>query len=277
MKKQHKTIKILLIICLVFSAIAAFLYIQYRQMFPYGQRHICAKQMALSLMMYAHGNDGFYPAGEATPEASLSLLYKDYFQVPDILGGKTVPSGVAKEILESGRLLGPDSCSWHYVEGLTEADSCELAIFWDKVPGLGHNCERMPEGRREVVFLTGASSYIPEKEWDAFLKEQEALMAARSERVKKGEPLLSAKIQLPDGSIVDSYNGKYKIRQGSGSSSSDSLNSAQLKWYKIFEEGETTFILELPGMISDPVKVKIKDDKATPASFIFKMHNNAGS
>jgi len=53
-----------------------------------------------------------------------------------LVTGKTVPIEVAQAALARYGKLGPDSCGWHYVEGLTEADDPEIAILWDKV-GLG--------------------------------------------------------------------------------------------------------------------------------------------
>jgi hypothetical protein len=270
MKKRSKII--LSIIGVILISAIVFIYASYRYMYPNGARHICAKQIALALSMYSNDNNGFYPAGEDTPEASFSLIYEDYLHVPSILGGKTIPTEVATAVLEKGELLGPENCSWHYVEGLTEADDLNIAIFWDKEPGFGHNCERMSGGRREVVFLSSMSKYIPESEWQAFLKEQKNLLAKRSKRTIKGEPLLTAKVQLPDGKIVDSYNGKYTIHEGSGSSSSSFLDPSQLIWYRANgNNGRVSYSLELPGMISDPVTIEFKNDIAIPSSFIFKM------
>ena len=69
---------------------------------------------------YADLHDGHFPAGGGCPEASLSLLYRGEFGMGGwILCGKTKSPEVAQEILERGELLGPDTCDWHYVEGLT--------------------------------------------------------------------------------------------------------------------------------------------------------------
>jgi hypothetical protein len=97
-----------------------------------------------ALHQYAEDHGGAYPAGEATPEASLSLLYPKYAN-EYVLQGKTVPLDVVKVTLERGSRLGPDTCGWHYVEGLRLDDDPRLALCWDKV-GLGHNGERLPDG-----------------------------------------------------------------------------------------------------------------------------------
>src|SRR5216683_3016496 len=85
--------------------------------YPYGWSHSCDKQLMFALQQYAEEHGGSFPAGEATPEASLSLLYPTYAN-EWVLQGKTVPLEVVKAVLERGDRLGPDTCGWHYVEGL---------------------------------------------------------------------------------------------------------------------------------------------------------------
>jgi len=145
--------------------------------FPYGMSHCCDIGLVGTLQNYAHDHGGAFPSGEETPEASLSLLYPKYANA-NLLRGKTVPLETVEEILDSGQLLGPETCGWHYVEGLTLKDDTHIAILWDKI-GLGHNGERLPEGGHYVVFLTGYREYIPESEWPAFLEKQEELLRQR--------------------------------------------------------------------------------------------------
>jgi hypothetical protein len=122
-----------------------------------------------------------YPAGEATPEASLSLLYPNHGVDAEILRGKTVPREEVKAILESGGRLGPDTCGWHYVEGLTSSDDPALALCWDKV-GLGHNGERLADGGRMVLFVSFRHEYIPGAKWEAFVEEQKKLLEERNRK-----------------------------------------------------------------------------------------------
>lgn len=146
--------------------------------YPYGWSHSCDKFLMLALARYAEAHGGAYPAGEATPEASLSLLYPFYVENAEILRGKTVPLDTVKAILESGERLGPDTCGWHYVEGLTLKDDPQLALCWDKV-GLGHNGQRLSDGGRTVLFVGCRQEYIPGAKWEAFLAEQKTLLEAR--------------------------------------------------------------------------------------------------
>jgi hypothetical protein len=154
--------------------------------YPYGWTHCCLKGIGIALEIYAQKYDGHYPAGARCPEASLSLLYKDSrFGIQgNYLCGKTKSAEAAQKILETGGLLGPDTCDWHYVEGLTTSDDNRLALVWDKV-GLGHNGERLWGGGHSIWRLHGGEQIIPGSEWPQFLQEQERLMAARTEAAKQ--------------------------------------------------------------------------------------------
>ena len=148
----------------------------YRNKYPYGNRHICMKQIGLALRMYSNKYGEHFPAGKESPEASLSLLYTEGFlEVPNLLAGKSVMPDKAEKILKAGGLMDSESCSWHYVEGLTENDSADLAILWDKDLGLGHHSDRTSDGSTEVIFIDCNTKYIKPSEWNDFLKKQEEL------------------------------------------------------------------------------------------------------
>jgi hypothetical protein len=132
-----------------------------------------------ALLEYADRHGGWFPKGEASPEASLSLLYRNApaSVSANLLRGKTVREDVVRARLEAGQLLTPETCGWHYVEGLRKDDYPQLALFWDKA-GLGHNGERLVGGGRFVCFVRGYIEFIPGERWDEFLAEQERLRAA---------------------------------------------------------------------------------------------------
>jgi hypothetical protein len=155
----------------------------YRWRYPYGVSHSCDIQLMFALHQYAEEHGGAFPSGEATPEASLSLLYPNYAN-EYVLQGKTVPLKMVKAILESGDRLSPDTCGWHYVEGLRLDDDRRLAICWDKV-GLGHNGERLLDGGRTVLFVNLRHEYIVGAKWQEFLEEQEKLLADRNRRKRQ--------------------------------------------------------------------------------------------
>jgi hypothetical protein len=150
----------------------------YRWRYPYGWSHCCDKQIVIALIHYANTHDGRFPAGEATPEASLSLLYSEDVDAR-LLRGKTIFGDETRKLLEAGKRLTPETCDWHYVEGLTTKDRGDIAIFWDKV-GLGHNGEQIGGGH-SVGFVNGSTALISGADWPAFLEEQRAMLNARNQ------------------------------------------------------------------------------------------------
>jgi hypothetical protein len=155
--------------------------------FPYGYNFSPRPDQELwsALLEYALDHGGNFPAGEATPEASLSLLYPKYADA-NLLRGQSVPLAVVQAILDQGERLGPDTCGWHYVEGLRWDDDPRLALFWDKA-GLDYSGRRRPYGGHWVVFVTGVPESINGARWETFLEEQKELLAK----------LLSLKRQTP--------------------------------------------------------------------------------
>jgi hypothetical protein len=132
-----------------------------------------------ALLDYADRHGGWFPKGEESPEASLSLLQRDAPESvnANLLRGKTVPEDAVQTRLEAGQLLTPETCGWHYVEGLRKDDEPRLALFWDKA-GLGHNGERLSGGGHYVCFLGGSIEYVSGDQWESFLADQTRLRAA---------------------------------------------------------------------------------------------------
>jgi len=212
----------------------------------------------------------------------LSLLYRGEFGMDGwILCGKTKSPEVAQEILERGELLGPDTCDWHYVEGLTLYDDYRLALVWDKV-GLGHNGQRLPHGGHSVCRRDGSEEVVPESEWQQFLDEQGRLMATRTDKAKKGRPVLTAKVRLPSGEIVDQYFTSYTLHEsytsasgngGSGDRSGPRLDASDLRWRRL-NDASYTFVLSLGYWKSKPVEVRVSQGIAVPDAIIFEMQKD---
>lgn len=166
--------------------------IKHKMKYPYGWSHCCIGLLTKALWMYADDHGGRYPSGEKTAEASLSLLYKEKlsdgspYATPDLLRGMTVPEQTTKQILEGGGLLGPESCGWHYVPGLTANDDSSIAIVWCKAP-LHHNGDYQKDGGRQVGYVGGNVEYIPGNKWAAFLSEQEQLLVKRSNALRAAQ------------------------------------------------------------------------------------------
>ncbi len=90
MRWIKKRWRVVLVILIVLGGVVGGGWLYYRSAFPYGWSHSCDKQLMFALHQYAEDHGGAYPAGEATPEASLSLLYPKYANA-NVLQGKTVP------------------------------------------------------------------------------------------------------------------------------------------------------------------------------------------
>jgi hypothetical protein len=268
---------LLMVLVLLVAGLFAAIYAWYCYTYPYGSSHCCLKGIGTALHIYAERHYGHFPTGGSCPEASLSLLCRSNCDIDGYtLCGKTKSAEVAQAILERGELLGPDTCDWHYVEGLTLNDDDQIAIVWDKI-GLDHNGRRLPKGGHSVLRLNGIEEVIPASEWQDFLKEQEQLLATRTEAARKGLPVLTAKIRLPSGEIVDHYNGSFSLHytqgSGEGSTSGGELEASTLRWHKLFD-GDYTFTLSLNGRNSKPVKVDVSDGIATPSSILFEMQTD---
>src|SRR4051812_3359417 len=78
MRWTMKRWRVVLFILIVLGGAAGGGWLYYRWTFPYGWSHSCDTQLMFALHQYAEEHDGAYPAGEATSEASLSLLYPKY-------------------------------------------------------------------------------------------------------------------------------------------------------------------------------------------------------
>lgn len=198
-----------LIILAVLVVLLAGSYGFYRHRFPYGMSHSCILQFASALQMYAEENNGFFPAGQSSPEASLSLLHRTQLVPAEVLRGKTVPKMAVDKILRGGGVLGPETCGWHYVEGLNTNDDSRIALIWDKV-GLGHDGQNIDY--HEVLFLDGRRQFIPKSRWNSFLAEQSELRANRAFSKVRGQPVLKATLHSSTASASPGTGMDYPFK-----------------------------------------------------------------
>jgi hypothetical protein len=144
-----------------------------------GRQGEAAWAIRTALFDYSDRHDGWFPRGEASPEASLSLLHRENPKrvSANVLRGRTAPEAAVRARLEAGALLTPETCGWHYLEGLRRFDDPGLALFWDKA-GLSRTDALLSMGGHFVFFLGGVIEYIASDRWEKFLAEQERLRAA---------------------------------------------------------------------------------------------------
>jgi len=260
------------------AIIAAGAAVYYRVTFPYGQSHCCIIGMSGALEQYAQENGGRYPAGGATPEASLSLLYRSNFVDAYTLRGMTIPESTVRKILESGGFLTPESSGWQYVPGLTRADDPGLALLWCKMP-LGHNGQRTKDQGRQVVFIGRGIEWISGDKWPAFLSEQKALLEHRGSGAVSGLPLVTGSIELPDGIRLSRFDGPCTIREetkgpdssGHGTSSGDGCD---LLWYQPpIQDGTVTRTLSFSNLVSDPVTIVFSKGIPNVTNFVYRMRS----
>jgi hypothetical protein len=270
------------IVAIVLGVIAVLVFAggaYYKLKFPYGQSHCCIILVEGALEQYAMENAGRYPTGESSPEASLSLLCRSNYLNAYTIRGMIVPEDTVLKILDSGGLLGPDTCGWHYADGLTRADDTRIALLYCKQP-LGHNGQRTKDGGRQVVFVGGNIQWISGGKWPSFLQEQEELLSKRSDRAKSGSPLVYASIELPDGREVESVDGNYEIQEksagpdssGSGTQSGSGLGRDSLVWFQApLQSGSVTRTVSFSNLVSAPVKVTFVGGVPDKTNVVFKM------
>jgi hypothetical protein len=269
----------------IIGALAITVGVQYKRTYPYGWSHCCIIAMSFSLDQYAEEHAGHYPTGEASPEASLSLLYRSNYVDANTMRGMTMSEKTVRRILEGGGLLGPDTCGWHYTEGLTLADDPQIALLYCKQP-LGHNGEKTEDGGREVAFVGGYIGRISGEKWQSFLQQQGELLAKRSDRAKAGKPLVDAIIELPDGRQIESIDASYTMHEqdvgtdgsisSNGSSSGTLLNRYAIVWfnppYSADYSGRITRTLSFSNLISAPVTVTFTNGVPDKTDEVFQMH-----
>jgi len=160
----------------------------WKSLYPYGARPCCLPCMNMALLFYAEENGGWFPAGGANPWESLRKVETD----PVLLAGVTGDRAALLERVKNGEMLDHSVSSWVYFPGFRQDELGELAIIWERAPGIGLNGHTVKKGGHAVGFADGHSEFIYGAEWSAFLAEQkrirEALQAYHSEH-PDGEPM----------------------------------------------------------------------------------------
>ena len=145
----------------------------------WGHAH-CMKGGGLSSAGYAHDHGGHYPFHTNGYGDALLLVIDGW-------DATLTGPGYDTEVFELARSSGEDAPEAEfgrvYVQGLSDTNSPEIAILFDKLPTPGgdhcHLFRRMiaPLGR-EVWTIGSGMRFIPESAWAEYSKEQIKLLVA---------------------------------------------------------------------------------------------------
>ena len=139
----------------------------------------CIKQAGMSLLMYAHDNHGQFPF-HTNGYGDALLLVSDAW-LPSFTG-PGYDSGVLERVRRSGGDVPESECGRGYIQGLSETNSPEIALLFDKIPNPGdhrHFLSRVVSPLvREVSLIDGSMRVIQETDWSAFSKRQIELLVA---------------------------------------------------------------------------------------------------
>lgn len=170
--------KKLAIVLVVLGILGAALCARYRNNYPLGSEHRCDSMLWFALFEYAEKHGGAFPSGEATPELDKSGALAGSVRPGVRL--LTPPQGCAHgrcaATATARPVAGREYVRLELRRRLAQDSNGKLALFWDK-EGLGHNGERLSGGGHIVTFVYGNRDHIPAAEWDAFLAEQQKLLA----------------------------------------------------------------------------------------------------
>lgn len=136
--------------------------------YPYGISHCCSRGIALGLFQYATDHQGWFPHGGSSPEAALSETVRTGNNGLYEVRGKNISLGTAQAAWTRDGHLGPESCGWHYIEGLRKDDDPQMALAWDKAWGLGHNGQRVRGLGHIVILVGGEERAVALQEWPKY-------------------------------------------------------------------------------------------------------------
>jgi hypothetical protein len=154
----------------------------------------CIKQAGVAFSTYSSEHYGNLPYDTNGFGNALLLLVKDGY-LGDTNGQDLYPitgpgddGSIFRQALKTGARIPEQVCSRIYIQGLSETNSPDLAILWDKRPTRGGDHFRRPWGPplREVCLLDGSMQIIHDKDWSAFVSNQVELL------VKNGVPRATA-------------------------------------------------------------------------------------
>lgn len=224
--------------------------------------HFCISALKYALEAYAQDHGGAYPTGQATPEASLSLLHREGYVDAHTLSG-----------------------DWHYVEGLRNDDHESIALLWSKTRR-GHYGERRKDRTTQVLFVAGRMDWVPtvpEDKWSSFVDHQEHLLFDHGQQSSGVAPVLKVVLRFPDGRMVNEHHGGFaricSFQLADGTSWSNTLSKPKLmpQYLRSFRcpiaDGimKVSLDMDTHHLVSDIVTVRFQNGNATPSNVVLHM------
>ena len=127
------------------------------------------------LRQYAAEHGGFFPSGPGGDATALGQLFPVYSARGKELAGLTGDINLAMRILKSGKQLTTNQTSWVYVEGLRSTDNQQVALFWEREPGVLPTGQRVQGVGHTVMLLSGQVTNIADADWSTFLDTQQSM------------------------------------------------------------------------------------------------------
>jgi hypothetical protein len=182
---RRRWVRIGTAVALLLAAVCGIAFSRYHRAHPlvFGESFLshehCITQAGSSLLIYASDHGGRFPYH--TNGFGDALLLVQHAWLPSFTG-----PGHSTAVFENARANGTDvneaACGRIYVQGLSESNSHEIALLFDRTPSPGdhlHGFARMSAPLvREVGFRDGSHKSILVSEWAEFAKTQIQLLEA---------------------------------------------------------------------------------------------------
>lgn len=141
----------------------------------------CIVQTGLALVMYAEENNGQFPFHTNGYGDALLLLLRDQLVHAACLTGPGYDPSVFDRALTNYTDIPEEECGRVYIQGLSDTNSPDIAILFDKLPTPGgdhcHGPRRIIAPLcREVVLIGGTRRLIRERDWPQFAQKQIELL-----------------------------------------------------------------------------------------------------
>jgi hypothetical protein len=140
----------------------------------------CIKQASLALKIYSGEHFGHLPYSTNGFGDALTLFARTDESVLNSICGPDDDGHLFSEALANHSVVPEDKCSRVYIQGLTESDSPDICVLFDRNSCKGGDHGRSPWGHplREASLLDGSMQIIRDEDWPEFSQKQVELLVA---------------------------------------------------------------------------------------------------